>query len=40
MIPILAALLCVGIVFFCIIYLVAWFSYRNQPIKLGGKRKS
>ena len=40
MIQILAPLLCVGIVLFCIIYLVAWFATRNRPIKLGGKRKS
>lgn len=39
MIPILAALICVGIVVFGIACLVAWFSYRNRPVKLGGKHK-
>ena len=39
MITALAAALCVGIVIFGIICLVAWFSYRNRPIKLGGKRQ-
>ena len=39
MMSLLAALLCVGIVVFYIIYLVAWFSIRNRPINLGGKIK-
>jgi|GEM_PF-3218485 len=34
----LAALLCVGTVLFCIIYLVAWFATCNRPIKLGGRK--
>jgi len=33
----LAAVVCAGIVLFCIVCLVAWFAYRNRPIKLGGK---
>jgi len=39
MMTLLAALLCIGILLFCIIYLIAWFAIRNRPIKLGGKRK-
>ena len=37
MITLLAALLCFVIVIFGIFCLVAWFAYRNRPIKLGGK---
>jgi hypothetical protein len=39
MMSLLAALLCVGIVLFYIIYLIAWFATRNRAINLGGKRK-
>jgi|GEM_PF-2809513 hypothetical protein len=38
MIEILATILCVVIVLFGIVCLVAWFAYRNQPINLGGKK--
>lgn len=33
-----SVIIIIGIVLLFIIYLVAWFSYRNRPIKLGGKR--
>jgi hypothetical protein len=35
---ILAALICIGLLAFCIVCLVAWFSYRNRPIKLGERK--
>ena len=38
MIPILAGAVCIGLVLFCIVCLVAWFSYRNRPIKLGERK--
>jgi hypothetical protein len=38
MMPLFAASLCVGIILFCIIYLVAWFAIRNRPIKLGERK--
>jgi hypothetical protein len=39
MISLLAAFICVGILLFCLICLVAWFCDHNRPINLGGKRK-
>jgi uncharacterized membrane protein YqiK len=36
---ILAAIACAAIVLVGIVCLVAWFSYRNRPIKLGGKKQ-
>jgi uncharacterized membrane protein YqiK len=38
MIEILATILCVAIVVFCVVCLVAWFFYRNRPIKLGERK--
>ena len=38
MISILAALACLGLLAFCIVCLVAWFAYRNRPIKLGERK--
>jgi uncharacterized membrane protein YqiK len=36
---IFSTIIIVGIVLFAIIYLVAWFSYRNRPINLGERKK-
>jgi hypothetical protein len=40
MMRLLAGIICIAIVIFFTVYLVAWFATRNRPIKLGGKRKS
>jgi hypothetical protein len=37
MITFLAAVVCIGLLVFCVVCLVAWFAYRNRPVKLGGK---